>query len=113
MDGDITEWVANCTPCQESRPAPSRAPTREWEKPKGPLSRIQIDFPGPVQGHIIIDAYSKWLEVTRMTTTRAKMVIKALRRVFATHVLPDSLVFNNWAQFTAKQFELFLSEQGI
>lgn len=66
MDEDITQWVATCTPCQESRPAPPRASIREWESPKGPWSRIHIDFAGPVQGQtflIIVDAYSKWLEV--------------------------------------------------
>lgn len=29
MDQDITEWVATCTPCQDSRPAPPSAPTEE------------------------------------------------------------------------------------
>lgn len=73
-----------------------------------------IDFAGPVQSQtffIIVDAYSKWLEIILMTTTTAEATITALWTIFTTHGLPDVLVSNNGAQFTAKKIEAFLAER--
>ncbi|XP_060547527.1 uncharacterized protein K02A2.6-like [Pantherophis guttatus] len=116
MDQVISEWVGKCRPCQESRPDPPVAPIREWEKPKGPWGRIHIDFAGPFHGQtflIVVDAFSKWLEIILMPSTTAEAVIKALRKLFATHGLPDTLVSDNGPQFTATLFEGYLAGLGI
>ncbi|XP_058023889.1 uncharacterized protein K02A2.6-like, partial [Ahaetulla prasina] len=111
MDKDISDRVGKCQACQESRPLPPTAPIREWEKPQGPWSRIHIDFAGPFHGQtflIVVDAYSKWLEILLMKTTTAEAVITVLRHLFVTHGLPDTLVSDNGPQFTATQFEGYL-----
>ncbi|XP_026565791.1 uncharacterized protein K02A2.6-like [Pseudonaja textilis] len=116
MDTDIGKWVAMCKQYQESRPAPPSAPTLDWETPRGPWSRIHIDFAGPTKGHtflIVVDAYSNWLEVSIMHSTTTEAVIRQLRKLFAMHGLPDLVVSDNGPQFTALTFERFLAEQGI
>uniref|UniRef100_A0A8C6VFG1 Gypsy retrotransposon integrase-like protein 1 n=1 Tax=Naja naja TaxID=35670 RepID=A0A8C6VFG1_NAJNA len=116
IDKMVENWVASCPNCQVVRPAPPHAPTQEWECPRGPWSRIHIDFAGPTRGHtflVIVDAYSKWLEVILMTSTTTEAVIKQLRKLFVTHGLPDVLVSDNGPQFTFNIFESFLAQQGI
>ncbi|XP_058023851.1 LOW QUALITY PROTEIN: uncharacterized protein LOC131190532 [Ahaetulla prasina] len=116
MDSEIAERVGKCQACQESRPLPPTAPVREWEKPQGPWSRIHIDFAGPFHGQtflVVVDAFSKWLEIILMKSTTAEAVIATLRHLFATHGLPDTLVSDNGPQFTAAQFEEYLAEEGI
>ncbi|XP_013907314.1 PREDICTED: uncharacterized protein K02A2.6-like [Thamnophis sirtalis] len=116
MDREIDEWVATCTPCQESRLAPQEAPDKEWERPQAPWFRVHIDFAGPVHSQTffrVVDAYSKWLEVVLMTSTTVEAIIKVLWRLFSTHGLPNVLVSDNWPQFTAMPFETFLASQGI
>ncbi|XP_058041724.1 uncharacterized protein K02A2.6-like [Ahaetulla prasina] len=116
MDKEISDRVGKCQSCQESRPLPPTAPIREWEKPQGPWSRIHIDFAGPFHGQtflIVVDAYSKWLEIILMRSTTAEAVISVLRHLFVTHGLPDTLVSDNGPQFTATQFEGYLAEEGI
>ncbi|XP_026582358.1 uncharacterized protein K02A2.6-like, partial [Pseudonaja textilis] len=116
MDKEIEAWVASCKQCQESRPNPPAAPSREWETPRGPWSRIHVDFAGPTKGHtflITVDAYSNWLEVSNMKTTTTDSVIRELSKLFATHGLPDVIVSDNGPQFTALPFEKFLAERGI
>ncbi|XP_032091779.1 LOW QUALITY PROTEIN: uncharacterized protein K02A2.6-like [Thamnophis elegans] len=116
MDREIEEWVATCTPCQESRPALPEAPAKEWERPQAPWSRVHINFAGPVHSQtflVVVEAYSKWLEVVLMISTMTEAVIKVLQRLFSTHSLPNILVFDNRPQFTAMQFETFLAAQGI
>ncbi|XP_060542427.1 uncharacterized protein K02A2.6-like [Pantherophis guttatus] len=116
MDADITEWVGKCQPCQESTSDPPTAPVREWERPQGPWSRIHIDFAGPFHGQtfmVVVDAFSKWLEIKLMKATTTDTTIRELRQLFATHGLPDILVSDNGPQFTATQFEGYLAGLGI
>ncbi|XP_058042578.1 uncharacterized protein K02A2.6-like [Ahaetulla prasina] len=116
MDTEIAERVGKCQACQESRPLPPTAPIREWERPQGPWSRIHIDFAGPFHGQtflVVVDAYSKWLEIILMRSMTAEAVISVLRHLFVTHGLPDTLVSDNGPQFTATQFEGYLAEEGI
>ncbi|XP_034272454.2 uncharacterized protein K02A2.6-like [Pantherophis guttatus] len=116
MDRDIEQWVSRCDPCQEARPAPPQSEVAKWETPSNPWSRIHIDFVGPMQGRhllIVVDAFSKWLEVVPMASTTTEATIRALRRLFATHGLPDVLVSDNGPQLTSLAMESFLAGLGI
>lgn len=48
-----------------------------------------------------------------MQTATMEVNIRALRKLFVTHGLPDVLVSDNGAQLTAREFETFLAERGI
>ncbi|XP_060117940.1 uncharacterized protein K02A2.6-like, partial [Heteronotia binoei] len=116
MDGEIETWVRRCQTCQESRPEPPSAPATRWESTRKPWSRLHIDFAGPFQGQIfmiIVDAYSKWLEVIPVGSTSAAAAIKALRRVLCTHGIPDTIVSDNGTAFTAADFQGFLNRYLI
>ncbi|XP_060543487.1 zinc finger protein DPF3 isoform X1 [Pantherophis guttatus] len=116
LDKDIEKWIVRCDPCQEVRPAPLQAQPTEWEMPSSPWLRIHIDFAGPIDDKfllIVVDAFSKWLEVIVMPTTTTEATIRALHRLFTTHGLPDVLVSDNGPQLTSKTIEDFLAELGI
>uniref|UniRef100_A0A2D4HB47 Gypsy retrotransposon integrase-like protein 1 n=1 Tax=Micrurus lemniscatus lemniscatus TaxID=129467 RepID=A0A2D4HB47_MICLE len=116
MDNAIENWVATCNPCQETRRAPPMAKPTKWETPMTLWAHIHIDYAGPCQGQmflIVVDAYSKWLEVILMNNTTSEATIGALQRIFTTHGLPDTLVSDNGPQFTSQTFETFLAELGI
>lgn len=112
LDNEIKLWVEQCDKCQNSRPAPPSAVPREWEQPAGPWSRLHLDFTGPIQGAyimIIVDAFSKWVEVIPMPTTTAEASIRVLKKLFACHGLPDIVVSDNGPQWTAAVFQAFLA----
>ncbi|XP_060114727.1 uncharacterized protein K02A2.6-like, partial [Heteronotia binoei] len=116
MDGEIEDWVRRCSACQESRPDPPSAPATRWETTRKPWSRLHIDFAGPFQGQIfliIVDAYTKWLEVLPVASTSSAAAIRALRRVLCTHGIPDTLVSDNGAAFTSGEFQAFLQRYLI
>lgn len=48
-----------------------------------------------------------------ITTTSAAKTIEELRKLFATHGLPEQLVSENGPQFTADEFRAFLRSNGI
>lgn len=116
IDRDITEWVAGCQMCQLSRPVAPASPPREWETPRGPWSQIHLDFAGPFMGCtflIVMDAFSKWVELELMTSITSEAVIRVLRCLFSTHGLLDVLVSDNGPQLTSATFQLFLANLGI
>ena len=66
------------------------------------------DFAGPFMGSsfsVVVDAHSKWPELIPMASTTTEKTITELRKIFATHGLPEQLVSDNGAQFTSYEFE--------
>ena len=116
LDDDIEAKVKSCEVCQLHRAAPAAAPLHPWEWPEKPWSRIHIDHAGPFMGQlflIVIDAYSKWMEVYPTSSISATATIELLRRAFATHGLPDMLVSDNGTGFASKEFGNFMAKNGI
>ena len=86
------------------------------EETTGPWQRLHIDFAGPFLGQtflIVVDAYSKYLDVIPMSTATSSGTNKALRRLFATFGSPLHIVSDTGSQFTSFEFEDFLRKNGI
>ena len=99
-----------------NRNEPEKHSSHSWEYPSGPWQRIHVDFCGPFRGQmyfIVVDAYSKWPEIVRMTSTTSQDTIKALQSLFARHGLPHKLVSDNGPQFTSEEFRAFMEKCDI
>ncbi|KRX44072.1 Transposon Tf2-9 polyprotein [Trichinella murrelli] len=82
MDEDIEKTVNTCDVCHSSRAAMPKAPVHSWEKPNNPWSRLHIDFAAPFQGKtflIVVDTFSKWLEVIPISEMSTRTVIEELQ----------------------------------
>jgi len=62
---------------------------------------------------IILDAYSKWLEVKITNTTSLSITIRILDELFTTYSIPITVVSNNGTLFTSTEFEEFLLISGV
>ena len=62
---------------------------------------------------LIVDAYSKWLEVFHMNKTDAKSVCEVLRYLFSVHGFPRQVVSDNGPPFTSHEYRTFLTVNGI
>ena len=62
---------------------------------------------------VLIDAYSKWLDVKVVSTATSSATIQHLRTIFATHGLPKVLVTNNGSCFISQEFKQFTKLNGI
>ena len=116
MDSTLENKVRTCNHCQMHRKNPPDAPLHPWEWPSRPLERVHIHYAGPFLGTmflIIVDAYSKWLEVHPTRVTTSKGTIEKLRETFATHGIPTTLVCDNGSNFCSEAFEDFLTKNGI
>ena len=116
VDKDLEARVRQCDSCQLHRKSPPMTCLHPWEWPQEPWSRIHIYFAGPFMGHnflIIVDAHSKWLDVHIMSSTTSAATIDTLRRVFATHELPRTIVSDKGTAFTSAEFAQFVKLSGI
>ena len=116
MDSAIEERAKSCTACQGNKHLPTKAPLHYWPWPTAPWERIHIYYAGPFMGKmllIVVDAHSKWPEVSIMTSTTSAQTILVLRTKFARFGLPKQLVSDNGPQFTSDEFEQFLVRNGV
>ena len=116
MDKEIEQAAKGYTGCQLTQNNPQTAPLHAWEWPARPWQRIHVNFAGPFLVTIflvVVDSHSKWPEVIPMTTTSAARTIEELRKLFATHGLPEQLVSDNGCQFTSDEFRTFMRNYGI
>ena len=116
LDGEIEQQVKNCEKCQQNQKAPAEAPLHPWEWPGQPWTRLHVDYAGPYKGEmffVLVDAHSKWLEVHLMKSTTSTATIEKLREIFATHGLPRTVVSDNGPNFSSREFEVFMSQNGI
>lgn len=62
---------------------------------------------------LMIDAYSNWPEIVKMSSTATEATTSALKDAFARHGLPETLVTDNGRRFTSSEFANFCAMRGI
>ena len=62
---------------------------------------------------IVVDAYSKWIEIETMMDATAPSTVKRLRKIFAAHGLPKIIVTDNGPAFVGDAFEQFCQRNGV
>ena len=116
IDNDIGELVKRCRTCQEHQNMPHRAPIHPWEHASKQWTRIHVDYAGPFRGMmylIIMDSYSKWVDVYPVSSVSTQVTIDKLRILFATHGLPEILVSDNASCFRSEEFGVFMNKNNI
>jgi hypothetical protein len=116
MDKELEAKVKACNACQQTRPLDRPVAIHSWEWPKRPWARLHLDYAGPMYGKmflVLIDAYSKWLEVKIVTSATSNATIEHLRSIFAVHGLPEVIVSDNGTTFSSAEFQDFMQSNSI
>ncbi|XP_031635639.1 uncharacterized protein K02A2.6-like [Contarinia nasturtii] len=116
LDKDIENLIKRCESCQLARPSPEKSELIPWKPTDSAWKRIHIDYAGPVHGFyllIVVDSYSKWIEVFKTKQMTTSFTISKLRETFSRYGLIDTLVSDNGTQFTSYEFKEFVKENGI
>ena len=116
MDTENENRVKVCHACQENVNSPAKAPVHPWEWPERAWSRVHIDYASPFEGCmflVVIDAYSKWIEVVPVRHATSQSTIDKLRIIFTTHGIPEMLVSDNGTPFTSAEFQEFVNRNAI
>ena len=116
LDHDIEQVGKECNVCQQHAHLPVKAPIHICEWPKNLWDRVHVDYSGPIQASLIlvlIDAYSKWIEVHVVCSSTSGVTIEHLSQIFARHGLPKYIVSDNGSCFTCEEFSKFVKQNRI
>ena len=117
LDAEIEDTIKVCTNCQEHSKNPKSSDVGMWSWPTGPWKRLHIDYAGPEKNgqmyFVVVDAFSKYLEIFPMFKTDTTKTIEKLEHLFSTFGLPENIVSDNDSQFISEEFKKFLLYNDI
>ena len=109
IDNEIEQLVNKCSTCLNNRNKQPRETLIPHEIPKHPWMKVATDLfeLNDKDYVIVIDYYSKFVEVTRLYNTLSRSVVKALKKIFTIHGIPKQAFSDNGPQCTSKEFQQF------
>ena len=110
----ITQLVQNCQVClKESKPG--KEPLISTVLPKFPWQVVGTDlFELNKDNYVlVVDYFSRFPEVVKLTSTTSANVISALKSVFSRHGIPEIVRSDNGPQYASAEFSTFASSYGF
>ena len=111
---DIRELVQNCRLCAMKQATileplvPSEMPERPWQKVATDLFQV-----GQATYVVVVDCYSRFLEVAKLQDEKARTVINHIKSIFARHGIPNIVCSDNGPQYTSREFQDFSTSYGF
>ena len=115
INAAIKDRVARCAHCQENSPSQRREPLMPSPLPAGPWIKIGADLLYFKGKHfmVVIDYYSRYLELVYLDATTSNTVIAKLKSMFARWGVPETLMSDNGPQFSSEHFANFAKSYGF
>ena len=111
IDGKLEDCVAECISCQEK----ANMNPKNRLGPKSPFVRVHVDhfFFGGKAIFLVVDAYSKWVELFIHGTPTTERCITSLELVFTTHGYPETLLSDNHPCFKSFDMDVYWKSRNI
>ena len=114
LSKQLEELVKNCEECckhqiQRAEPLlPSKLPNLPWQK----LGTDLFEWDKSTY-LLIVDYYSRYIELSKLRNTSAEEVISHTKSIFARHGIPEKLISDNGHQFSSEAFIQFAQSYGF
>ena len=114
LNRELEVKISMCTKCIKShyqKPEPlmmSKLPDLPWQK----VATDLLSWKGS-QYLLIIDYFSRYVELSKLSATTSQDVINHMKSIFARHGIPNEVVSNNGPQFSSNVFHSFAGEYGF
>lgn len=111
LNSDLTNYISNCFTCAKFQRANKKEPLLSHEIGEVPFYKIGADIAefDNVNYLIIVDYYSRWIEVEKLKSKSASSVIGTLKPVLARFGIPHYFMSDN-VPFNSKEFIEFSHE---
>ncbi len=109
MSTELKEYISKSDVCLAYRSSPGKEPLVQHEVVARAWSKVGADL-CELNGRtllVIVDYYSNFIEVARVTSTTTRSIVKDLKAMFACYGVPDVLVTDNGPQFISAEFAVF------
>ena len=114
ISSHVTNMVKDCPVClkeRTNRPEPlmkSTFPDRPWQKVGSDL--FQLNGKDYI---LVVDYYSRYIEVAMLTSSTSKGIIMHLKSIFARHGVPQTLVSDGATNYSSKEFKEFAEQYSF
>lgn len=114
MSKDIELLINNCQTCQKYMKSNYKEPIKFHEIPQLRWTKIGMDILNKLNKDylIVVDYFSKWLDIIELKNKTVKEIISHLKIIFSTHGIPKEIVSDN-SPFNSKEFKDFTNGLGI
>lgn len=115
MQAAIRQTCLSCGLCAQYLTERPTEPMKSQKIPTLPWSRISVDLFQLDGKHYLVsvDHYSDYFELDVLKNTTASTVIRAMKRNFARHGIPQECVSDNGPQFDSYEYAKFAKEYGF
>ena len=117
IDREADKKCRECFGCQLVTKNISSPPVKPTQMPQLPWEELALDLLGPMPSGeyllVLVDYFSRWLEVDVIRSTSSETIIKRLDAHFARHGMPRSLKTDNAPNLASKEVDDYLREMGI
>ncbi|XP_062535602.1 uncharacterized protein K02A2.6-like [Armigeres subalbatus] len=119
MDNAVELFVKRCRGCTLVAAPEPPEPMHRSRLPSSPWQTLALDFLGPLpEGQhllVVVDCYSRYMEVIELETTTTKDVTRELMIMFSRYGIPSFLKADNAPQISSncEEFREFCSTNGI
>ena len=115
MGKDIEKVVSQCEICAEHKASNPREPMTMGEIPTRPWELVSTDlFKWNGDDYLlIVDSYSRFIEIAKLTDTSSGKVIQHTKSIFARHDIPTTVKSDNGPQYSSDEYERFSKELHV
>lgn len=118
----VKKYVDSCLECAYSKSSSRRKPPlHPIPKIDSPFATLHIDHVGPfvksskgsTHLFVIIDAYTKFIILKPVRSTKTSIAIEKLREYFSIFGVPKRIISDRGSSFTSTNFKTFLDGLGV
>lgn len=117
IDAEAEAYVKKCHGCTMVAAPSAPEPLKRTVLPSEPWQHLAIDFLGPLPSGdyllVVVDYFSRYIEVEIMRKIDSIETIKRLRIMFARFGYPISITADNGTQLVSNEFKGFCAETNI
>ena len=110
----IEEMVQKCLVCSQYR-RQNAEPLIPTSFPDYPWQKVAADlFTWKNNNYLIlVDYYSRYMEMSKLSSTTSTSVIQHIKSIFARHGIPETSISDNGPQFSSSSFTQFATDYGF
>ena len=115
INRDIEEYIQKCSPCQAHKPQQQRESIQSFPVPQLPWEIVATDIFewNNKQYSVLVDSYSGWFEIDKLSSLTSKTIIEKLKQHFSRFGIPQTIYSDSGTQYTSLEFKEFTQKWGI
>lgn len=108
---NLRNFVSSCNICQSVQRSKIKEPLKPHEIPEIPFYKVGVDIAEykQISYLVLIDYYSRWMEVVKLSSKSCTSVINALKGIFSRYGIPKIVISDN-VPFNSHDFHLFCKD---